>query len=944
MNKAIPIMPLSLIMTAMVILIYFLINHRTDFGYATRMRLQQNADGSVSRAIKPQTAAESNRLYRNDNNRFTDITVQAGLVSASFGLSASVTDLNRDGWLDIYVANDYIEPDNIYINNGNGTFTDQYSTYLRHSSQNSMGSDIADINNDGLEDIIVLDMKAEDPIRYKKLAHVMQQDRYNLLVQYGYGRQVGRNVLQLNTGNNTFIEIGQFAGVATTDWSWAPLMADYNNDGWRDIYITNGYRKDVTDLDYMNFFMDSVEQTGGLTPQRFPDINEFLKYIPSEKVSNYLYLNNGDLTFHKANAEAGMDQPSFSNGAAYADLDLDGDIDLVTNNIDDTAFIYRNDIEGSNWIQIEARLENHNTKGIGTSVDLYSSLGHQCGMIMPGRGFLSSSEAMLHFGLNDNSVIDSIILRWPDGSVEKKSQVHSNQRMVWKKGFGENHTLANPITTETIFQAVSNSINWVHQENSFNDLTREKLLPYMMSHEGPCLAVGDVNGDKLEDIFVGNGSGFPAALMKQNADGSFSDLNVNAFTADKSLEACDVVLEDFDNDKDLDLIVISGGSAFKKGAPEYATRYYINDGKGVFNIDNQFPNIKINGGAVLAIDIDGDQDKDIILGGRSVPGEFPRLPESYVLINSNGKFQDVTDQLLGNQKQIGMVTDITSADLNGDGKPEILFAGEWMPLTVFSLVEGRMVNQTSQYGLDKTSGWWKCSIAEDIDGDGDIDILAGNSGLNHRLQASEASPLTLVANDFDQNGSTDPVMCYYHEGQLYPYAGRDLMIQQLPYLKKKFQRYGSYAKATLSDIFPQEQLQQSQRLFTNTFETTYFKNDNGKFSKVSLPYQVQLSPMYDMICNDFNKDGRKDILMVGNFSYSETETGEMDAGNGSLLVQLTDGSFEYVPNIKHGFWAKGEARDLALIHLVTGKEAILTGNNSGRLEVNVISPKAKVLN
>ena len=315
-----------------------------------------------------------------------------------------------------------------------------------------------------------------------------------------------------------------------------------------------------------------------------------------------------------------------------------------------------------------------------------------------------------------------------------------------------------------------------------------------------------------------------------------------------------------------------------------------------------------------------------------------------MLINSNGKFQNVTDQLLGSQEEIGMITDISSADLNGDGKPEIFFAGEWMPISVLSMEGGRLINQTNQYGFDKSSGWWKCIVAEDVDGDGDIDILAGNSGLNHRLQASETSPLTLVANDFDQNGSIDPIMCFNHQGQLYPYAGRDHIIQQLPYLKKKFQRYGSYAKAALTEIFSQEQLNGSQRLYTNSFETTFFRNDNGKFSPVALPFQVQLSPVYDMVCRDFNQDGQKDILMVGNFSYSETETGEMDAGNGSLLLQAADGSFEFVPNIQHGFWAKSEARNVAIIHLSSGQEAILTGNNSGRLEVNIITAKPKVLN
>lgn len=407
----------------------FYLNHRVDFTDATKLRVQQNTDGSLSRIISPLTPFESNRLYRNDQGHFIDITIQAGVVNAAFGLSVTPVDINRDGWMDLYVANDYIEPDHIYINNGNGTFTDKYSEYLKHSSQNSMGCDIADINNDGLEDIIVLDMKAGDHIRYKQLANVMQQDRYQLLVQYGYGRQTGRNMLQLNMGNNQFAEIGQYAGVSSTDWSWAPLLADFNNDGWRDLYITNGYRKDVTNLDYLNFFRDSVQRAGGLSSSRFPDIEEFLKYIPQQKVSNYLFVNTTQLSFNNASEDAGMDQLSFSNGSAYADLDLDGDLDLIVNNINDPAFIYENHSEAQNWIQIKVELEKGNTAGLGVQADVYSGTLHQHAVVGVNRGFLSSSEPILHFGLGEYQQIDSIIVRWPDGSLEKSIGVATNQRL-----------------------------------------------------------------------------------------------------------------------------------------------------------------------------------------------------------------------------------------------------------------------------------------------------------------------------------------------------------------------------------------------------------------------------------------------------------------------------------------------------------------------------------
>ncbi len=921
----------------------FLLNHRIGFDEATKIRVIQKEDGTTERIVTPDTPFESNKLYRNDNGRFVDITASVGMVNSAFGLSVTAADINQDGWMDLYIANDYIEPDYVYINNKDGTFTDKYFEYLRHSSQNSMGADVADINNDGLVDIMVLDMKPEDPIRYKELAHVMQLDRYNLLVQYGYGRQAGRNMLQINTGNNSFSEMGQYAGVASTDWSWAPLIADFDNDGWRDIYITNGYRKDVTNLDYMNFFRDSIYQSGGLTPQRFPDINEFLKHIPNRKLSNYLYINEKNLSFTNAGKQAGMDHPSFSNGAAYADLDLDGDLDIIVSNIDDPAFIYRNDIQGTNWLQIKTQQGKGNTQGIGTAVDLYAGNTHQYGMVMANKGFLSSSEPVLHFGLANLTAVDSIILRWPDGTYEIKKNIKTNQRIIWQKGSGISYSLK-PVKKPTmLFKNAGNAIKWQHKENEFNDFKREKLIPYMISSEGPCLAIGDINGDKLEDIYAGNGSGYPAALMTQNQNGTFSALHIPAFTNDSLYEDCGSVMEDFDGDGDLDLLVISGGNSFNPNDLEYLTRYYTNDGNGSFQRVNNFPIIRTNAGAVLATDLDGDGDKDILIGGRSTPGSFPKAPKSYYLRNDQGRFQDVTADVFPELDALGMITDIAAGDLNGDGKMEIVFAGEWMPITVFSNQGKKMINETKTYGLEKSSGWWKCISLDDIDGDGDLDLIAGNIGLNHRMKTSETYPITLISNDFDGNGSTDPIMCYYYKGALYPFAGRDAIIAQIPMLKKKFLRYTPYASATVSDIFTKDQLDKSEFFYTNTFQTTLFRNEGGSFSSASLPYQTQLSPVYDMIIRDFNQDGKKDILMAGNFLYAEPETGEMDAGNGTLLIQQADGSFEYLSNLTHGFWAQKEVRELRSIKLASGEDAILTGNNNSALELNVLTSKERVV-
>jgi hypothetical protein len=625
-----------------------------------------------------------------------------------------------------------------------------------------------------------------------------------------------------------------------------------------------------------------------------------------------------------------MDQLSFSNGTAYADLDRDGDLDIIVNNIDDPAFIYRNDSKGKNWLQIDVQMDKGNTQGIGAAADVYAEGIHQYAMMITSKGFFSTSEPIIHFGLGASSVIDSIIFTWPDGSKEILKSVKPNQRLVWRKGTGTAYKVPAKKPAATLFTRSSSLPGWNHQENDFIDFKRERLLPYMLSYEGPCIAVGDVNGDKLEDIYTGNGSGFPASLYLQKADNSFAASLVPAFQQDAVYEDCGAQFGDYDGDGDLDLMVISGGNSFNPNDLEYMTRYYINDGKGSFGRASNFPIVRTNAGAILSIDADQDNDLDIFIGGRCTPGAFPKAPKSYFLRNNQGRFQDATSEVFPELDALGMITDIEAADLDGDGKVEIIIAGEWMPISIFSFDGKKWVNQTK-------SGWWKSLAIDDIDGDGDADIVAGNLGLNNRLHTSEQYPVTLVSNDFDGNGSLDPIMCFYHQQKLYPYAGRDAIIGQIPRLKKDFLRYSPYAKASLEDIFTKDELNKSSYLYAYTFQTTVFRNEQKKFVPVAIPYQAQLNPVYDIVIYDFNGDGKKDIVMAGNFLYAETETGELDAGNGTLLVQKEDGSFEYVLNMQHGYWAQGEVRELKLIHLANGKEAILTGNNKGPIEINMVS-------
>lgn len=911
----------------------FLLNHKLGFEIANQMRLQQNEDGTRVRITSPDTPNESILLYQNDNGHFKDVTKKAGLVSSAFCLSAIPADINGDGWMDVYVANDYIEPDYILINNRNGSFTDHYADYLRHSSQSSMGADVTDMDNDGLVDIAVLDMKPEDPYRYKQMANIMFYDRYNLLLQYGYGRQVSRNVLQHNNGNGTFSEIGQFAGMAATDWSWSILSTDFNNDGWKDLYITNGYRKDVTELEYLNFFRDSIIKAGGLTPELFPDIRDFLKYLPEKKLSNYLYVNNTQYGYDNVTHAAGLDQLSFSNGAAYGDLDLDGDLDIVVNNIDEPAFIYRNDVSNQHWLQVVPEGPRENHFAIGAYVDVYTGNQHQYQMMITSHGYLSTSEPLLHFGLGDVAMIDSVILHWPNGKEEIMKNVKADQRIYWKSGMAAVYNEKKPVAPVPLFHADPAAIQWQHHDNDFVDLKRERLIPYNLSSEGPCMSVGDVNGDHLEDLFIGNGRGFPSSILIQQSNSKFIKATSPAVAQDSAFEDCGSILEDLDGDQDLDLVVVSGGNDLPMNDPGYMTRYYVNDGKGNFTRQARFPLVRTNGGCVLAFDFDQDQDKDLFIGGRSEPGQFPMSPKSFLLKNDNGQFTDATQNVFPAFNEIGMITDLQAGDLDGDGKAELVIVGDWMPILIFSFDGKKFNDRTEEFGLTKTNGWWRSVVLDDIDQDGDLDMLCGNMGLNNRFTTSTELPITIVTKDFDGNGSLDPVLCFYYQEKLYPFALRDAIIGQVPMLRKKYTRYNAYAKASLEDVFSKKDLSEASSLYLYTLKSTLFKNNQKKLQAIDLPVQTQWSPMFGFVINDFNHDGRKDILAAGNFIYAETETGEMDAGNGTLLLQQADGSFTYVNNREHGFWAQKEVRELKSVQLANGQEGILVANNRGPLEL-----------
>ncbi len=921
----------------------YLLNHRLGFKDAVRMRLSQQPDGKLVRLTDPLTPFESDRIYRNDGNgRFTDVSLQAGINNSAFGLSATVSDLNDDGYPDIFVANDYIEPEYVYINNGDGTFTDRYTEYLRHTSQNSMGSDIADFNNDGLLDIIVLDMIAEDPVRYKQLMNVMVLERYETLVKHGYGHQVGRNNLQLNNGNGTFSEVGQLAGISNTDWSWGAFFADFDNDGLKDIYIGNGYKRDVTDLDYMVYTRDSIERTGGVNKNRFPDLNMFLDLIPSTKLQNYLFRNKGDLTFKNVSDSWGLTEKTFSNGTAFGDLDGDGDLDLVVNNIGDPAFVYENktnELPNHNFLQVKLQGSKLNPNGIGAKVTLHQNDGTlQYQEMTANRGFFSASELLMHFGLSNQNTIESLEVKWPDGKSQIMKEVKANQKVILKYSNASSGDLASAKNKSEIFKELSDrlDVNYKHVENEFQDFNRERLIPHKFSRLGPHVATGDVNGDGREDFYIGGAMGSAGALYIQDKNGKFYKASVATWEAEKAHEDMDCLFFDADGDADLDLYIVSGGNAKNANDPVYQDRLYRNDGKGNFSKSANLPKITASGSCVSAHDYDEDGDQDIFVGGRVTPGLYPIIPNSYVLQNNKGQFKDVTSQVAPDFKNIGMVSDILWADVDGDSKSELVAVGEWMPVSILKYDGTQLKNITSKLGLGNTNGWWNCLAIDDFDNDGDQDLVVGNLGKNTRLKASENSPLSMFAKDYDGNGAIDPIMTFSKDGNNYPFAGRDALVKQVPKVKKKFPTYAKYASATIQDVFSEKEIEDALKLETKVLTSTYFENNgDGTFRPIEFPNEVQMAPVTNLFVTDVNDDGNQDIIMVGNNSGAETETGVYDAFNGVVLLGDGKGKFTVSKNADNGLWAIKEARDIVGLQLADGRQLILIANNNDDLQLFV---------
>ncbi|RYY61157.1 MAG: RNA-binding protein [Chitinophagaceae bacterium] len=898
-----------------------------------------------------------NRLYRNDGGHFTEVSEAARILGGgnNFGLGIAVSDINNDGWPDILVSNDFHEQDYLYLNHHDGTFTEISQQVFKHMSRNTMGLDIADFNNDGLPDVVTLDMLPESNYRQKILQGPDEYDKYNLMVRSGYGHQNNRNMLQLNRGLDTaglpvFSEIGQLAGVSNTDWSWASLFADFDNDGYKDLFITNGYLRESTNLDFMKYevaeAMQKAAESGKdvSTPQGYASnmpLYDLVLKMPSNKISNYMFRNKKDLTFANETDQWGLGEPGISSGAAYADLDNDGDLDLIVCNNNDPVWIYRNHTElkkeKPNYLRVSLKGDRKNLFGLGAKVFVETDSGTQMQEMYPVRGYQSSVDYTLNFGLGNTTSVKQVKVYWTPDSVTVVQSPAINSSILISRA---NEVFSQPVdkTRSFLFSDISATpgIGFIHHENEFVDFKREFLIPCQLSRQGPKMAKGDVNGDGLDDVFIGGASGQAGQLYLQQEDARFKAAASQPWTEFALSEETGALFFDADNDGDADLYVASGGNEWRMAGPELQDHLYLNDGRGNFtHAPNALPVEGYSGSCVAAADFDKDGDPDLFIGSGGVPGVYPLSTGNIILRNdmvkgsASPRFTDVTKTLAGDTlMKAGMVTDASWNDMDNDGWPDLVIGGSWMPISIFHNEKGKAFrNITGESGLENTGGWASRLMVADIDGDGDLDMVNGNLGNNTQFRTSEKEPMVLYAADFNDDGRIDPVISWYIHNISYPFNSRDELVEQMPAMNKRFIRYEDYAKATMADLFNKKQLENARKFYIRNTASALLVNTNGKFEQKALPLEAQFSLVNSILYNDYDGDGKKDLLLAGNFYPFRVQQGRCDASVGTLLKGDGKGNFRTVGRNITGLDLAGDVRDMVEIKSRQGNQVIVSKNN-----------------